>query len=664
MGFNINQLNAEQREAVVTTEGPVLILAGAGTGKTRTVTCRITNLLDNGVSAESILAVTFTNKAAAEMRERVSEMVTAQAAKEMTICTFHSLCVRLLRHDIDKVGYRNNFSICTASDQNSLIKQLIVKKGGANEKIKPAQLLGEISKAKSAGIPLKDIEDGLVSAVGVSYQKELRARNALDFDDLLIVAEELLEQHASVRQKFRKYFKYVTVDEFQDTNSQQMRLLQHLVGEPYNICVVGDDDQSIYGWRGADVSNILEFEKFFPDPKVIRLEANYRSKAPILELANAAIRHNVTRREKALRPTRMEGELPRLVTMPGDQEEAEFVTEEIKDIHKQEGRPLEDFAILFRTNTQIRKMEEAMRAADIPYRLVGAQSFYDRREIKDLLAYLEILVDGTSDVPLLRILNTPPRGISQNTAILAVDHARLRNYSVWEALLDENFTNDLSTKAAKCIDQFVEMVLEHQERLDEGEAIVDLIESLLVASGYLDWIVKQCKTQKEKDQRHEAISDLKRSVEKVKPSASHLRTYLDKASLDSDDDKDDLEKKPGVTMITLHASKGLEYPVVYLLGLENGILPHKRSIDEGTLDEERRLFYVGVTRAQDELTMTYCAWRTKWGEKTDCEVSPFITELPAEKFNNVDYDELMHTDAPEDELADFLSSMRDIYEEE
>ena len=284
MAFDIDKLNPEQREAVEAIHGPVLILAGAGTGKTRTVTCRIAYMIEQDIRPESILAVTFTNKAAAEMRERVADMITTKAARAMTICTFHSLCVRLLRQDIDKVGYKKNFSIITASDQSALIKQLIVKKAG-NEKIKPAQIISVISSAKSASIPLSEIEDALFADIAVAYQKELRARNALDFDDLLIVAEELLSKHEEVRYKFREYFRYVTVDEFQDTNSQQMRLLQHLVGIPYNICVVGDDDQSIYGWRGADVTNILQFEQFFPDPKVIRLEANYRSNQHILTLS-------------------------------------------------------------------------------------------------------------------------------------------------------------------------------------------------------------------------------------------------------------------------------------------------------------------------------------------------------------------------------------------
>ncbi len=658
MGFDIDKLNPEQREAVEAIHGPVLILAGAGTGKTRTVTCRIAHMIDLGIRPESILAVTFTNKAAAEMRERVADMVTQKAARAMTICTFHSLCVRLLRQDIDKVGYKNNFSIATASDQTGLIKQLIVKKGGANEKVKPAQILSAISSAKSNSIPLDEIEDELFRSIAIAYQNELRARNALDFDDLLIVAEKLLDEHESVRCKFQEYFRYVTVDEFQDTNSQQMRLLQHLVGIPYNVCVVGDDDQSIYGWRGADVTNILQFERFFPDPKVIRLEANYRSNQHILTLANATIKNNPNRREKALRAMRQGGELPRIIGMSGDKEEAEFVANEIRDRHLDFEIPWENFAVLFRTNTQIRKMEEAMRELDIPYRLIGAQSFYDRREIKDLLAYLEVLVDGTADVPLLRIMNTPPRGIGVNTVMVLVEEARARKISVWETMLNEQAISQFSPKAVNAINTFVDFILALQEKLDQEVPTLEIFEELLAGVGYIEWLGNQCKTEAEKNQRGEAIDELKDSMKALEPGLDRLRSYIDKSALDSDKDDDDIENKPGVTLITLHASKGLEYPNVYLVGLENGFLPHQRSLDEGTVDEERRLFYVGITRAKDDLCMTYCATRKKWGEEHHCEPSDFINELPEEGYIFTDHEEMMSQVADDDEMAALFRDMR------
>jgi len=658
MAFDIDKLNPEQREAVETIHGPLLILAGAGTGKTRTVTCRIAHMVDQGIRPESILAVTFTNKAAEEMRERVADMVTGKVARAMTICTFHSLCVRLLRQDIDKVGYKKNFSIATGSDQSGIIKQQIVKKGGSGEKIKPAQVLSVISGAKSKGIPLEEIEDALFSAIAIAYQNELRARNALDFDDLLIVAERLLAEHEDVRAKFREYFRYVTVDEFQDTNAQQMRLLQHLVGTPYNVCVVGDDDQSIYGWRGADVTNILQFEKFFPNPKVLRLEANYRSNQHILNLANSTIKNNPNRREKVLRAMRQGGELPRLIGMNGDAEEAEFVATEIKDRHLDYEIPWEHFAVLFRTNTQIRKMEEAMRERDIPYRLIGAQSFYDRREIKDLMAYMEVIVDGTADIPLLRVMNTPPRGIGLNTTAMLIDESRDRDKSVWEIMLDEYFISQLSPKTGKAINDFVDFILILQDKLDAEVPTVQVFEELMTTTGYYEWLKNQCKNEAEINQRGEAIDELKTSISNVEPGAKKLRDYLDKTTLDSEKDDDDIENKPGVTLITLHASKGLEYPNVYLVGLENGFIPHQRSIDEGTMDEERRLFYVGITRAKDDLCMTYCTTRKKWGEEHLCEPSTFIKELPKDGYSYTDHAELMAQEADDEDMASLFRDMR------
>ena len=404
--FSFESLNQAQRQAVGALDGPVLILAGAGTGKTRTVTCRIVHMLERKIPASEIVAVTFTNKAASEMRERIAGMVSKKAASEMTVCTFHSLCVRILRGGIDKLGYKKNFSICSYSDQVGMMKQLLVRKGGSDEKIKPETVLSAISGAKNKGLDPADLDDDFFATLAVAYQNELRAQNAVDFDDLLLLAEKVLREHDDVREQFRQRFTRVTVDEFQDTNSLQMRLLQQLVGAPFHVCVVGDDDQSIYGWRGAETANILEFERFFPNPKIIRLEDNYRSTHAVLHTANSLIRHNRGRREKSLRTTRPPGEPVRIVAMPGDDEEAEFVAEEIL-AGKGSSRKWEDFAVLFRTNGQSRKLELALRERKIPYRMIGAQSFYDRREVRDVLAYTQLMVSPEADVPLLRILNAP-----------------------------------------------------------------------------------------------------------------------------------------------------------------------------------------------------------------------------------------------------------------
>ncbi|QTN31407.1 UvrD-helicase domain-containing protein [Akkermansiaceae bacterium] len=662
--FAFESLNHAQREAVAAQDGPVMILAGAGTGKTRTVTCRIAHMLERKVSPSEILAVTFTNKAASEMKERIGGMVSKKAAGEMTVCTFHSLCVRLLRGGIDKLGYKKNFSITAYSDQVGIMKQLLVRKGGTDEKIKAETVLTEISKAKNKGIDVQDLQDDFFAQLAVAYQNELRAQNAVDFDDLLLLAEQVLREHSDVRDHFRKIYTRVTVDEFQDTNSLQMRLLQQLVGPPYHVCVVGDDDQSIYGWRGAEVANILEFERFFPNPKIIRLEENYRSTEAVLHTANSLIKHNIGRREKVLRSTRGGGNNVRIVAMPGDDEEADFIADEMIGEKTAHGREWEDFAILFRTNGQSRKLELALRDRKIPYRMVGAQSFYDRREIRDVLAYASILVSPDNDVPLLRILNAPNRGIGQASAVLATDHSREKNQSVWQALCDPFFNTTLGTKTASAIDSFVALISSAKNKIDIAkENPADVLSELLREIDYLPWIERGCKNDSERQQRGEAIHSLMESLRDHISKGKKLQTFLDDSALASDREDDDLEKKKGATLITLHASKGLEFPIVYLVGLEEGFLPHSRSISEGTKDEERRLLYVGITRAQESLTMTYCTVRMKWGQKTGCQPSSFIGELDDKHLDHTTFDEIQNTEMSGEDLDNFFASMNSMFGE-
>ncbi len=503
MSFSLSSLNQAQRAAVAALDGPVLILAGAGTGKTRTVTCRIARMLDAGISPDRVLAVTFTNKAAAEMRERIAGMVSKKAAGEMTVCTFHSLCVRILRGGIERLGYKRNFSICSHSDQMGILRELIVRKGGKDEKVRPEELLSAISNAKNRGLEPGDQEDDFHGALAVAYQNELRARNAVDFDDLLLLAERVLREHDDVREQFRRRFQRVTVDEFQDTNSLQMRLLQQLVGPPFHVCVVGDDDQSIYGWRGAESANILEFERFFPNPLIIRLEENYRSTRAVLHTANSLIRHNAGRREKALRSTRAGGDPVRVIAMPGDDEEASFIADDILALSGSGTRmPWEDFAVLFRTNNQSRKLEQALRERRVPYRMVGAQSFYDRREVRDVMAYAQLLAAPEADVPLLRVINSPSRGISQNTAVLATDWSRIHRKSVWEALCDPDFTHGLGAKARSAIEAFVALIGAAKCSIDVGrENPADVLHGLLREIEYLPWMQRSCKTDAECKQR-------------------------------------------------------------------------------------------------------------------------------------------------------------------
>jgi superfamily I DNA/RNA helicase len=651
------------------------------------------NLLERGVPAEQILAVTFTNKAAREMLERVAGMVSKKAAAALTVCTFHSLCVRLLRGGIERLGYKKNFTICTPGDQQALIKQFIVKRGGLKEKVKPGDVLAAISKAKNSAEGLGGIGDELFQAIAIDYQNELRARNAVDFDDLLLLGEQLLREFPEERARWQEHYRYVTVDEFQDTNSLQMDLLQKLVGQPYNICVVGDDDQSIYGWRGAEVANILQFERFFPNPAIVLLQDNYRSTQAVLAVANKLIRQNVGRREKQLNSTIPGGDLIQLVSFTGEDEEAEWVADEVKRLRRLAkkkiektsepkmdsavqrmigggsgalmeggeedtgGRPYEDFAVLFRTNTQIRKMEQVLREKEIPYRLVGAQSFFDRREVRDVLAYLQVANDPDADVPLLRILNTPPRGIGQSTALLANDWSRERGTSIWSALGEPDFLDQLSTKARNSIGEFRSLIGGAQHRLLDGENPRETLESILESSDYLDWLTRNSKTDQEKDARRMGIDSVYESLDRALGRGKTLSTFLEEVLLDPQKD-DELDKKKGVTLITLHAAKGLEFPIVFLVGLEEGILPHKRSVEEGTKDEERRLLYVGITRAQERLSLTYCGTRVKWGEETHCEPSSFVAELDFDWIEEIDHEAVMQEEADDEDLGDFFGSMR------
>ncbi len=661
-GFSLSSLNEAQREAVNSLDGPVLILAGAGTGKTRTVTCRIANMLQQGVLPENILAVTFTNKSAVEMKERVCGMVSKAAGEVITVCTFHSLCVRILREGIEKLGYKKNFTIYSCQDQIGMIKQLIIRKGGKDVNLDANQVISLISNNKNAGIPAHDQADDLVGAIALAYNNELRAQNAVDFDDLLLLAEKLLREHSDVREVIRKKYTHVTVDEFQDTNGLQVKLLKQLVGVPYNVCVVGDDDQSIYGWRGADVTNILQFERIFPDPKVILLEVNYRSSAAVLKTANSLIKHNLGRREKELKPFKPGGKPLRLITMPGDEEEAEFIAEEMHERNATQKTPWEDFAILFRTNAQSRNLEIAMRDMKIPYRVVGSQSFFDRKEVRDCIAYLQVLNSPISDVPLLRILNAPPRGIGQASALLITEASRERECSIWEAMGVEEVLSQLSTKVRNSVNAFVELILKYHERFASGEECMGtLFHEFIEEVGYEEWMRRHCKTENEKKQRGEGLNDLRSDLAHATSKKRTLQKFLDHMALQSDKD-DDIEKQKGVCMITLHASKGLEFPLVYLVGLENGILPHKRSLEEGTIDEERRLLYVGITRAQDEFTMTYCAWRTKYGDRTSCEPSVFLKELSFDDIIEEDYDDIMGAEATEEETESFFDGLKSLLE--
>ena len=662
--FDINSLNAAQREAVRTLRGPVLILAGAGTGKTRTVTCRIAQMLKCGVNPRGILALTFTNKAANEMAERVAGLVDRKAARQMTVCTFHSLCVRILRQDIGRLGYKENFSIYTGSDQAGLLKRLIVQYGARREKLEPAQVLNELSRVRNRGGSCEEIEDTLIAAVAKAYQRELKAQNAVDFDDLLVLTERLLRCYPAVHEHWNKRFPYITVDEFQDTNSLQMSLLRQLVGPEHNVCVVGDDDQSIYGWRGAQISNILEFESFFPNPRVIKLEENYRCTRQVLDCANTLIRHNAGRRDKTLR-TNKEGRYPvRLMAMPGAEEESEFIADEIDELRRRQGCEWEEFAVLFRANAQSRLLETALRERHIPYRMVGAKSFFDRREVQDLISYLQLMVNPEADLHLLRVLNTPPRGIGAATANLAIDWSREQRCSLWSSLQSPDFLCKCSARSQANMQAFTQLVSAYAERFAGSEEnFADILSDFLAETGYDEYLAGCCKTEEERLRRLASLDDIKTALRRFWSPGRLLKDFLAGITLDDRDDEDDIEKKSGVCLITMHAAKGLEFPQVYIVGVEDGVLPHSRSLDEGTLDEERRLFYVGITRARERLTLTYCAKRTRYGQQERCRPSRFLQEIPEALYEFTDYEKLMKTPVSEEEAEDFFADLHSLLSE-
>lgn len=661
-GKGLLGLNPAQRRAAEQIDGPVLILAGAGTGKTRVITTRTAGMIHNGIPPERILAVTFTNKAANEMRERVATMVDPKQAETVTICTFHSLCVRILRTCIERLGYKKNFTIYTQSDQLGLLKRIIVRSVARDESLDAKQASSAISQAKNTGKPVSEREDDLIAVVASRYQRELKKLNAVDFDDLLILAVQGLAENPDIRGEWQRRFRYLMVDEFQDTNHLQMRLLRHLVGEEKNVCVVGDDDQSIYGWRGADITNILDFERYFPDPVVVKLEENYRSTNHILRLANSVIRHNADRREKTLWSGRGDGEKPRLIAMPDAEAEADWVVSEILEGQRIGGRDYDDFAILFRMNAQSRAFEERLRENEIPYRLIGGQSFYERREIKDILAYLSLFLNHDDDISLLRVVSVPSRGIGEGTLALATQFSIDHEMSVFEALNEPEFLGVLKKRAQNAIAEFTAFVHRYSDVAHTDSAnYASMTEELLKEIDYPAYLRKNCKSPEEIDMRRQNVAELVEGMHNhVSRSKRGLRGFLDSVSLLQDKEEGDKDQGDGVSLITMHAAKGLEFPVCFLVGVEDGALPHSRSIDQGTLSEERRLLYVAITRAMEQLSITWCQSRRRWGELMGCSPSRFFREMDEEQIVRTDHAALAAEPADNDLAADYFAQIKDM----
>ena len=658
--FRLYDLNPEQQRAATHESGPLLILAGAGTGKTRTIVARITWLVSTGVDPAKILAVTFTNKAAREMKERIKGMIDEKAS-ELTACTFHALCVRILRADADKIGYKNNFTIFDEGDQLGLIKKVINRVTAKDEKLDPGLAKNLISKAKNNGWSAPQDDETVIGAVYARYNRDLLSLNAMDFDDLLVKAVQLLNEHPDVRDKWRSRYSQMLVDEFQDTNRLQLDLVSMLAsGSPPNICVVGDDDQSIYGWRGAEVSNILEFENHFPDPEIIRLEQNYRSTNAILSTANRLIKNNPRRRGKNLWSSQEGGEPVHVVCVPDDKIEAEFVINEVGALRATNQIPWEHFAIIYRMNAQSRLLEENLRRMRIPYRLVGGKSFFDRREIKDVLATMTCLVNPDDDISLLRIINTPPRGIGATTVQLALDQSAVANKSLFETLTSTDFAIEISRKTAASIREFGdELASTRIHLLTPGADVCGIVSRFINDSGYMDDLKRSCKTPEEALNRESGVKEILNALaEHQNRKRGDIRDFLDELSLNREREEDKKEDAKGLTLITMHAAKGLEFPHVFLVGAEDGILPHERSKSEGTVDEERRLFYVGITRAMKSLTITHCRNRTKFGSAMSCRPSPFLKEADGEGVLMESYEDIMSRPVAEEDIVTSFASLR------
>lgn len=628
-------LNPQQAEAVINTEGPMLIMAGAGSGKTKVLTCRVANLLQKGVRPYRILAITFTNKAAAEMRERVNNM-SGPAAKDVWLFTFHAFCARFLRMEIDKLpGYGGNFAIYDTADSQNLIKQILKEMNLDDKRFQPSGILSRISNAKNAlqdaaafARQAGDFYEQKVADIYSRYEQKLQLNNALDFDDLLMLSIKLLQENKEVREKYQDRFDYLLVDEYQDTNHAQYLLTKFLAAKHRNICVVGDADQSIYGWRGADIQNILDFEKDYPDAKVIKLEQNYRSTQIILDAANAVIENNTGRKPKNLWTENKSGADIIYFQAVDERDEARFVIEQLQNLQRTENKKLGDMAILYRTNTQSRIFEEMLIKSGISYNMVGGLKFYERKEIKDIIAYLRVIFNPADSLSLLRIINVPKRGIGDASLAKIQAYAAANNVSLFEAVSNAAAIDGLSSRFISKLDDLAGIIFELMNLANEAP-VEDLIDRVLRDTGYLEELENERTPQAQSriDNLHELISVAQEFA--ASEEENNLENFLAHVALVSDIDDTELGED-AITLMTLHSSKGLEFPVVFLVGMEEGLFPHARTLmDETEIEEERRLCYVGITRAKEKLFLSSTKMRTIYGNTVTYPPSRFLQEIPA-----------------------------------
>ena len=656
--YRLDDLNPVQREAAKHKEGPLLILAGAGSGKTRVLTYRIAHLIAQGIEPSAILAITFTNKAAKEMRERVATLVGSEGYG-LWVTTFHSACVRILRREIDNMpGYNRNFVIYDTGDQQSLLKSCL-KEYNLDEKKFPVRMVASIiSDAKNKLLDpegfsqqASDYFQHKIVDIYKSYQKRLKNNNALDFDDIIMLTVQLFQQNKQVFQFYQDKFRYIMVDEYQDTNHAQYMLIKLLASKYRNLCVVGDDDQSVYGWRGADIQNILDFERDYPETKVIKLEQNYRSTQKILEAANAVVKNNESRKEKSLWTENAEGQP--LVCYVGNDErdEAGYVVERIKRLHELEGRPFNDFAVLYRTNAQSRALEERLMKAATPYRVFSGLKFYQRMEIKDILAYLRVLYNPADQVSFARVLGVPKRGLGDSALEKILEYADEQGMPVLEAILEAEYIPDLPTRAKKPLGGFAHLMQGLVAYAKEA-SITDLVEAILNKTGY--------KAILQADDTPEAETRLENLLEFLSVTAEYdakaaqsaqnalndgvdeeeavpgLSGFLEQVSLVADIDELD-QAEEAVALMTMHSAKGLEFPVVFVVGMEDGIFPSSRSLmDPIELEEERRLCYVAITRAREKLYLCNAEMRMLYGKTQYNRPSCFLAEIPSTLMTDID----------------------------
>ncbi len=634
----LDGLNDKQREAVTTTEGPVMIIAGPGSGKTRALTHRIAYLLAAGkAQPRDILALTFTNKAANEMQERVEALV-GDDARGMWVGTFHSSFARLLRMEGDKIGYSEDFSIYDTSDSKRLIRQQMKGRNLDTDVVKPRSVQRMISSAKNEMIDPQEYaelargdQQEIVAEAYPAYERALKQANALDFDDLLLKPIELFEQHEDVLEKYQRRWQYVHIDEYQDTNQAQYVLARKLSGRHKNLCVVGDDAQSIYAFRGADITNILNFDTDYPDATTIRLERNYRSTENIIRLADSIIEENDDQIEKSLWTDNAEGEYVALMEALSEKDEAQKIERRVRDLHLRDGMEYGDFAVLYRTNAQSRAIEEALRKENVPYRVIGGTSFYERKEIKDVLAYLKLLVNPNDTASLQRVINYPTRGIGDKTQARLQRYAQQHNLSLWQAVERVEEIETLGTRAERAVGKFRRLIARYASKAGTGSVPADeLARDLIQDAGLLSELRKE--HTRENLQRWENVQELISALAEYVESTEDatISTFLQEVALMTDQDEAE-EGDDKVTLMTLHAAKGTEFPVVFVAGLEEGLFPLEQATQEkAELEEERRLFYVGVTRAEERLYLSWARSRYRYGEQTSNTRSRFLEEVDSD----------------------------------